>query len=279
MYDPSLTDHLFLALASQPLADFSADAWAEDLLAAEGCSPGEPLVVDGAEGVIGTDCNLALISTDDRGYLIWLYVSGDDPEVFHVHDRSWFDQMLGTVQLSPQDARSGYAAEFRLPFGYVLPDGPEFDYGTTNETWFEIRVPAFAEAGHPGGVILQAIRNGLVDPCDTRSNTLPIEAGPQAVIDYLKTVRQIEVSDEAAATVGDMAAVEATIVATPTSGCSAVRPFLEHTEPVPADIPLRIVAFDVGDEHLLVTIFGDADNPTWASMADELIDSFQFQTE
>jgi hypothetical protein len=104
LYDTSLTDHLFLALASQPLAGRSPDLWAANLLALEDCGSSEPVVVDGAEGVIGTDCGVAVVSIDDRGYMIWLYVSGDDPEVGEIHNRAWFDQVLATVQLNPPPA-------------------------------------------------------------------------------------------------------------------------------------------------------------------------------
>ena len=36
MYDGPLTDHLFILLASQPLAGKTGDQWAADTLAAEG---------------------------------------------------------------------------------------------------------------------------------------------------------------------------------------------------------------------------------------------------
>jgi len=278
LYDTSLTDHLFLALASQPLAGRSPDTWAADLLALEGCGTGAPVVVDGAEGVIATDCGMALISIDDRGYMIRLYVSGDDPEVGEVYDRAWFDQVLATVQLNPQDALGRYAEEFSVPFTYLLPAEPEFDYGATNATYFEVRVPAWAEAGRPGGVILQAIGSGLVDPCDKLSNYVPIEARPQAVIDYLKTVPGVEVAEESETRVGDLPAVQASVVVGPgTPKCLETWPWAEQTESIPQEIPLRMVAVDVGNEHFVFSVFGEADNPGWRETADELIDSFRFE--
>ena len=42
--------------------------------------------------------------TEGRGYLIWLAVSGDDPQVGRVFNRAWFDVVLATVELNPQDA-------------------------------------------------------------------------------------------------------------------------------------------------------------------------------
>ena len=100
LYDRILTDHLFLALASQPVADSSTDTWADDLLAAEGCGNGEPVVVDGTQGLVGSECGVALVEKDGRGYFIWLYVSGDDPELREIYDRAWFDRVLATVRLN-----------------------------------------------------------------------------------------------------------------------------------------------------------------------------------
>ena len=278
MYDPSLTDHLFLAIASQPLVDPSTNTWAADLLEEEGCSPGEPAVIDGAQGVIGTDCNLAMIPTGARGYFIWLYASGDDPLISEIYNRAWFEKVLATVQLDPQAALARRAAGFSTPFWYVLPSGPEFAYGQNNANWFEIRIPEFAEAGHPGGVILQKIgHGGLVDPCDHLSNLAPIGAGPQGVIDYLASIPQLEVTSQAPATVDEWPAVQATLVATGTRRCPDVYPFFENTEPVPGDIPLRVVAFEARNEVFLFTVFGEGENPGFADMAEAYINSIRFE--
>lgn len=278
LYDPSLTDHLFLALASQPLAGESPETWAEDLIAIEDCGSSEPVVVDGAEGLIATECGMALISTDDRGYMIRLYVSSDDPELPDLYNRAWFDEVLSTVQLNPQDALGRHAGDFRLPFSYLLPTGPEFDYGTTTANYFEMRVPAWADAGHPGGVILQAVGAGRTDPCDFGSEALPIAAGPQAIIDYLKTVPEMEVTGESETTVDGLPAVQASVMAGPgTSDCPNIWAWVEDTESFPQEVPLRVIAVDVGYEHLVFSIFGEADNPDWPAMADELIDSFSFE--
>lgn len=105
VYDPARGHaHLFLALASQPLSGRSPDEWTSDLVALLECGPTEPVVVDGAEGVIATDCHMALISTGGRGYAILLYVSGDDPALGDIFDRRWFEGVLATVRLDPADA-------------------------------------------------------------------------------------------------------------------------------------------------------------------------------
>jgi hypothetical protein len=105
LYDPFRTDHLFLELASQPLGDTSFDDWASTLLAAEDCTPSEPVEIDGAVGVIG-ECDMALVSAGGRGYLIRLYVSSDESDLRSFDSASWFDQVLATVQLTPETATS-----------------------------------------------------------------------------------------------------------------------------------------------------------------------------
>jgi hypothetical protein len=37
-----------------------------------------------------------------------------------------------------------------------------------------------------------------------------------------------------------------------------------------------MIALEVGGEHVVVTVYGEADNPWWASMASELVDSIRF---
>ena len=93
--DGSAGDTAFLALASQPLAGRSLD----EVVAGYGpfteCGSPEPVVVDGAQGVVGSECPMALVTAEDRVFLIWLYRI-DDPE--------WFKQILATVKLDPAGA-------------------------------------------------------------------------------------------------------------------------------------------------------------------------------
>jgi hypothetical protein len=110
--DPTLDDHLFLALASQPLAGKTGDAWAAAISSLPewggACNPedSQPIVVDGAPGII-VDCESrpihALSWAGDRGYFVLLYL-GDEPSLEGIYDRAWFEQVLGTVKLHPEDA-------------------------------------------------------------------------------------------------------------------------------------------------------------------------------
>jgi len=188
-----------------------------------------------------------------------------------------------TPAITPATPRANEesSGNFLVPFTYVLPEGVEFDYGTRNSTYFEIRIPAAADAGHPAGVIVQAIGGGRVNPCDPESPYLPLSAGSQAVIDYLKTVPDMTVTDDSETFVGELPAFQARVTArTGTPRCRDIRPWVEATEDftdIPRHLGVRIVALDVG-EHITFTVFGEASNPGWSEMADELIDSFRFGT-
>ena len=50
------------------------------------------------------DCDFAVVTTAGRGYWIQLYTSGDDPAAVAPYDRAWFEEVLATVQLHPEDA-------------------------------------------------------------------------------------------------------------------------------------------------------------------------------
>jgi hypothetical protein len=107
IYDPVLQDHLFLMVASQPLAGKTGAQWVDELLtalaSADDCGPPiEPVTIDGNQG---QQCgSLAAVSAGDRGYVIVLYTSGDDPAAVAGYDQAYFNDILATLQLTPEDA-------------------------------------------------------------------------------------------------------------------------------------------------------------------------------
>ena len=109
IHDPLLQDHLVMQVASMPLGGADPGQWVADQIEAEAdwCPDAEPITVDEAAGVIGA-CDsyprLAFVAEGDRGYLIMLRVSGDEPWLAPVYDRAWFEEVLATVQLRPEDA-------------------------------------------------------------------------------------------------------------------------------------------------------------------------------
>lgn len=104
--DPILMDHLFLAIASQPIGDAAPEGWiAEQMGSTEGCASTEPITVDGATGLIGAEgCDVVVVTSAGRGYWIQLHTSSDDPDAVAPYDRVWFEEVLATVQLHPEDA-------------------------------------------------------------------------------------------------------------------------------------------------------------------------------
>jgi hypothetical protein len=88
----------FVLLASQPLSGRSGDRWIADFLASGACSETEAGVIDGTPATLGPRCfdgSVALVSSGDRGYLIFLY--GTD-------DLTFFNNVLATIELHPEDA-------------------------------------------------------------------------------------------------------------------------------------------------------------------------------
>jgi hypothetical protein len=109
IYDPALdAGHLWIMVASQPQAGKDGVQWVDDALtglsSAGICEPPlEQVSIDGAQGGMCAS-SVSAVSAGDRGYLILLYVSGDDPAVGVTYDQKYFEQILATVQIQPDDA-------------------------------------------------------------------------------------------------------------------------------------------------------------------------------
>ena len=168
------------------------------------------------------------------------------------------------------------ASAFVRPFTYSLPITPTFDFGSMTQRYFEVRVPKWADAGHPGGLIIQAIGGGRVDPCDRASASLPLDRGPEAVFDYLGSIPELTITDVSATTVDGRPARQATVTATETDACPELHVWAEEGEQFIAGPILRLIAVDVDGEHMVVTIFGESDVPEWPALADYIVGSIRF---
>jgi hypothetical protein len=104
IHDPVRQGELWLMVTSLQAAD--PGIWPQDQFAGSGCSITDRVTVDGISGLIGsdftsTDCSVVFVSTaGGRGYQIRLYDSTGLPW----YDRAWFDEVLATVDLRPEDA-------------------------------------------------------------------------------------------------------------------------------------------------------------------------------
>ena len=110
IYDPVLESNLWIVVASQPLAEGTTSTeWVDDVLAytiagLDSCDPPiEPVTIDGNPGQrCGSPA--AAVAAGGRGYAVLLYVSGDDPAVAATYDRAYFDEILASLRLQPEDA-------------------------------------------------------------------------------------------------------------------------------------------------------------------------------
>ena len=110
IYEPVLGGDLWIVVASQPLADgTSSTQWVDDVLATgigelDSCDPPiEPVTIDGNQGKrCGSPA--AAVVAGGRGYAVLLYVGGDDSALADTYDRAFFDEILATVRLQPENA-------------------------------------------------------------------------------------------------------------------------------------------------------------------------------
>ena len=168
------------------------------------------------------------------------------------------------------------ASAFVLPFIYSLPIEPTFDSGAMTQRYFEVRVPEWADQGHPGGLIVQAVGGGRVDPCDPASAKSTLDRGPEAVFDYMASIPELTITDMSAVTVDGRPARQATVTATETEACPELHVWAEEGEPFITGHTLRLIAVDVDGEHMVVTIFGEPDIPEWPALADYIVGSIRF---
>ena len=107
LQDPIRQGELFLWITSRPIGDSTPEDWVAAIMGGRGCTTTEPIAVDGATGLIGAKgCyELAAVTTVGRGYEIALYTpSSGERTAYPSYDRAWFEEVLATIQLQPEDA-------------------------------------------------------------------------------------------------------------------------------------------------------------------------------
>jgi hypothetical protein len=108
IYDPDLQDHLWIVVASQPQAGKAGELWVDDMLTGLSTAglcqpPNERVAIDGGQGGKCAS-SVSAVAAGDRGYLIQLYVSDDEPAAGVTYDQEFFDELLATIRLIPEDA-------------------------------------------------------------------------------------------------------------------------------------------------------------------------------
>jgi hypothetical protein len=114
IFDPMLRADLYIALASEPLRGRSGEDWVSGIDAEDFCGvrregvgvTGGSTTVDGARGFarsrLGELCELVTVATATRGYSFVLH--GEDEAHAEGFGWGWFESVLATVDLRPEDA-------------------------------------------------------------------------------------------------------------------------------------------------------------------------------
>jgi hypothetical protein len=115
---------------------------------------------------------------------------------------------------------------------------------------------------------------------------MPIDVNSQSMTEYLRGVPGLTVSPDGRARVhigsadygnDPLFGEQMRVKAQATPGCPEIYLWAEGgPEPLPTDTTLRLVTLQVGGEHVVLTVYGEADNPWWATMATELVESIRF---
>src|SRR5262245_1019751 len=151
--DP-LTENLFLLFSSQPIGSSTPDEWISETMGTQYCSATEPIAVDGATGLIGAGVSpcatTVAVTTAGRGYWIRLFTPNSLEGVpFPPYDREWFEEVLATVDLRPEDAvdaappltQSFTSTQHGISMSY--PEG--WTEQPATEPWTDMRAPFSGE--------------------------------------------------------------------------------------------------------------------------------------
>ena len=133
-----------------------------------GCTATEPIAVDGATGLIGADdCDTRRRHNRRPRLLDRVYTrkSEGDPAAVAPYDRAWFEEVLATVQLQPEDAvdvapsaspdpnrwRAASTAARSLALIGIERTGPQFEqFGFPDRSYLSrSRLDGFGEEGWP----------------------------------------------------------------------------------------------------------------------------------
>jgi hypothetical protein len=176
--------------------------------------------------------------------------------------------------LSPLSAP---AYGFRPSFTYQLPADAGIVVSLSGSDLAQFRIPKPGTADEWGnGIGVRSVTRGRQDPC-TDSASVAIGPGPEAVVDYLRSIRALDVSATEAVTVDGKPALRFTMTPTgPTADCADLRlwsgPAI-YTQNASWDSTAEVTVVDVGDSHIVILVFGDA---AWRATAHQVIDSFDF---
>jgi hypothetical protein len=176
---------------------------------------------------------------------------------------------------SPLD---GVATAFPHPFRYHLLESAGLVLSISDPTFYQFRVPKPGTDSWGNAIIVRLISGGRADPCKETSASVSLTGGPGAVFDYLKTIRQLTVSNQLAQTVSGLPAMRAAIEPTePTADCPDLWLWADEgsfTQNAGWDASSEFTVVDVDGDHVVIFANGDV---AWQTAAHQFIDSIHFE--
>lgn len=177
---------------------------------------------------------------------------------------------------SPRSSPEGRAGQFPRPFGYTLPAGEGLVVDVSDDhLLYQFRHPVPSGTGYDRVVAVRAVTGGRADPCSEQPEPLAL-GGPQAFIDYFKSIPTIEVAGEKSTIVDGLTAIEANLTFQPaTTSCPDVWLWTASGSITQSNgrAPTRVTIFDVSGVHVVILTIGP---DTFTPKADELISSLTF---
>lgn len=173
----------------------------------------------------------------------------------------------------------GAALQFDRPFEYVIPLGSGLELVSESGDAYLFEVGG--EAGNRQGVNVRVSGWGLINPCSPSEGITQLRAGPRVVIEYLQSIRGLEVGDASEATISGLPALSVDVITRPESGCEAIT-LWPHVPPFTDQLPpsrfptTRMIATEVGGANIVIVIWAEDLEP-WLPIATLFIQTLHFQ--
>jgi len=173
---------------------------------------------------------------------------------------------------------SGSALEFDRPFDYVLPAGSRLELVDASADWYNFEVGG--GSGDDPGVAVRLIASVNINPCSPAEGIRQLESGPDGLIEYLRSVPGITVTDPIETSIDGRAALSVDVVAQPEGACPEISLWpnapLPFTTMVAPGRRTRMIATDVDNATIVVVIWAP-DLAAWLPTATAFVESFQFR--
>jgi len=277
MFDPALTDHLFLLVTSKVL-DGGGQEFVEEFSSGFGYDPVScaadyaNLSVDGAVGRLVTHCReqgefFAVVATGDRGYVITAY---------GIEDLGWFRSVLATVEIGD------VATAFERPFRYARPAGTAItDQTRTRYAFSQGTVRVYPDAGWKPFPGAHGITVWYGTDIRTHTNSYarrPLR--PTAFLADLRVNTMLTVGPITSTSVAGLPASQADVRFNGDIGASSGYPYIEIGVEggIDLEFPSRLLIVPVDAGVIAVQLWAgtDEEQAAWLPRALVFVDSLEF---